>query len=68
MDNHHSKFILGASQQTWVKYALLPMRKESTYVLYKCIHLTVLIGKRTINIHPSCVTHYHAWSLECVYV
>lgn len=37
-------------------YALLPMRKESTYVLYKRIHLTVLIGHWTIIIQPSSVT------------
>lgn len=39
-----SEFI-GVSQQTRVKYALLPIRNESTYVLYRRIHLTVLIGQ-----------------------
>lgn len=31
-------------------------REESTYVLYKCIHLTVFTGKWTINTQPSSVT------------
>lgn len=52
-------FCCVGNQLTWVKYALLPFRKESTSVSYKSIHLTVFIGKWIVNIQHSSVTSLH---------
>lgn len=43
-------------RQTWVKCAFIFARNESTNVLYRCIHLTVLTGGWTTTIRLSCVT------------